>query len=209
MKRLFTMLLFASVISVSASAQDQGANNDKKEHHKQKIAEKLELNDEQKARAESVHSSFRDEMNKLKAENGLSDEEKKKRKMELRKKHNQDFESILNDKQKEQWKELRKERKDHAKDKAYKKHGRHGKHNKHDKFKQLNLTEEQSAKMKEVRSSMREQALKIRNDSSLDESAKRAKMKELKEKHFKNLKDVLTPEQMEKLKKENKQNKQS
>jgi Spy/CpxP family protein refolding chaperone len=203
------MLLFASVISVSASAQDQGANNDKKEHHKQKIAEKLELNDEQKARAESVHSSFRDEMKKLKAENGLSDEEKKKQKMELRKKHNQEFESILNDKQKEQWKELKKERKDHAKNKSYKKHGRHGKHNKHDKFKQLNLTEEQSAKMKEVRSSMREQALKIRNDSSLDESAKRAKMKELKEKHFKNLKDVLTPEQMEKLKKDNKQNKQS
>ena len=67
-------------------------------------------------------------------------------------------------------------------------------------MKDLKLSKEQQAQMKEFHQSMKQQMDAIKNDATLTPEQKKAKMKELRQTQQQNMNSILTPEQQEKLK---------
>ena len=66
--------------------------------------------------------------------------------------------------------------------------------------KELNLTDEQKEKLKPILQSQSDDLRALRNDTSLTQQQKRAKMKDLHEKYAPQINAVLTPEQQAKWK---------
>ena len=64
----------------------------------------------------------------------------------------------------------------------------------------LGLTDAQKAQFQQIGQDMRKQGMAIRQDSSLTDDQKKAKMQELRKESHKQMFSVLTPEQKEKLK---------
>ena len=65
---------------------------------------------------------------------------------------------------------------------------------------QLGLTGAQKAQFQQINKDMRKQSMAIRQDSSLSDDQKKAKMQELRKESHKQMFSTLTPEQKEKLK---------
>jgi protein CpxP len=77
--------------------------------------------------------------------------------------------------------------------------------------KQLNLTDDQKAKLKPILQDESQQLQAVRNDASLDHDQKMAKAKEIRGAHKSQIKEVLTPDQQKKweeMKKEAKEQKE-
>jgi len=66
---------------------------------------------------------------------------------------------------------------------------------------QLNLTDEQKPKVKKVLEDQLKKIQEMRNDTSLDQDARREKMKTMRTDQEKKMKEILTPDQFEKWKK--------
>src|SRR5690349_4224302 len=64
----------------------------------------------------------------------------------------------------------------------------------------LNLTDAQKKQFQEINQEMRKQGMAVRQDSSLNDEQKKAKMQELRKHSHQQMFGVLTPEQKEKLK---------
>lgn len=64
----------------------------------------------------------------------------------------------------------------------------------------MNLTADQQQKMQQLRSNFRPQLEALRNDNSLTQDQKRAKMQDLMKQQQEQMKSILTPEQLEKMK---------
>lgn len=67
-------------------------------------------------------------------------------------------------------------------------------------MKDLNLTADQKAQMKEMRQSNKQQREAIKNDASLSQDQKTAKMKELHKSQMDKMNSILTPDQQSKMK---------
>jgi Spy/CpxP family protein refolding chaperone len=76
-----------------------------------------------------------------------------------------------------------------------------------DKYKDLNLTDEQKGKIKELNKRNKAEKGKIENDATLTPEQKSAKLKEIKKEQSKSFKAILTPEQIEKFKASNNKSK--
>jgi len=59
----------------------------------------------------------------------------------------------------------------------------------------LNLTDDQKAKMKDLRQQTRQQVQAVRNDSSLAPEQRAAKIREIRRNNMKRMQSILTPEQ--------------
>lgn len=75
-----------------------------------------------------------------------------------------------------------------------------GKHKKDAMMKELNLSEDQKAKLKEMREANKSKRDAIKNDSKLTDEQKKEQMKALKEEQKKGMQGVLTDEQKSKMK---------
>lgn len=75
-----------------------------------------------------------------------------------------------------------------------------GKHKKDAMMKKLNLSEDQKAKLKEMRDANKSKRDAINNDGKLTDEQKKEKMKALKEEQKKNMQGVLTDDQKTKMK---------
>lgn len=75
-----------------------------------------------------------------------------------------------------------------------------GKHKRAEMMKQLNLSEEQKIKFKEMKAANKEKREAIRNNSKLTEAQRREQMKALKDQQKSNLEAMLNDEQKAKMK---------
>ena len=66
-----------------------------------------------------------------------------------------------------------------------------------DKYKDLNLTDDQKSKMKELNKKNKADKAKIEADATLGADQKAAKLKDLKKENAKAFKAILTPQQLE------------
>ncbi|MGB9642894.1 MAG: Spy/CpxP family protein refolding chaperone [Candidatus Ratteibacteria bacterium] len=66
-------------------------------------------------------------------------------------------------------------------------------------YSQLNLTEEQKAKIQEIQKSRRDQLSALKEDTTLSHEQKREKMRTIMESTQKQMDEILTPEQKQKL----------
>ncbi len=200
MKKI-ALAIMVIVISFSSIAQTNNSKSSKhKEFHQGKNhfkrgenLEKLNLRDDQKSQIKTLNETFRQQMQDLNKNKSISTDEQKEKRKELVKEHKEKISSILTPEQ-------RKQAQDESREYAAHKHGKmHGK-----RFggmtKDLNLTPEQSTKMKDLNAALRNNIQSIRQNTSLSKEEKKEQMKSLMKKHKNDMEDLLTNEQKEQLK---------
>ena len=219
MKRIFTGALTLLLFAGAAQAQTK----DSVRHHRggrEHVAKQLNLTADQQEKLKAIRKSQHEEMKALKENTSLTAEQQKAKRAELHKKYADQSTAIYTPAQKEQmekmkaeWKAKGKEAKKGAKRDAKKGEGhKHGKgskaHRKGGDFaKDLNLSDAQKSQVAKLRSDFKAQFESVRNDKSLSEEQKKAKMKSLKEEQKTQMKSILTKEQIEKAKAAKKEHK--
>ena len=203
MKKL-VLGMMAAIITFSAMAQSADKATESKEFRKggkhargNGNMEKLNLSTEQKAQMKTLNEDFRQQMQDLKKDGNLSDEQQKQKRITLAKEHQQRVAAILTPQQKEQAKELKKDWKSDRKED--KKDGARG--DRFDKMsKELNLSADQSSKMAALNASLKNSVKSIKENSTLTADEKRSQMKDLQKQHSANVQNILTAEQKKQLK---------
>lgn len=198
MKKLFTGALALLLLAGAAQAQTADSTRHHKGHGGHEWMQQLNLTADQKTQLRSIHEKQRADMKALKSNTSLTADQQKEKRKELFKSYRKQSMAVYTPEQKEQLKKFRAEHKGkgHGKDMAMRGH-RHGGHA---MMKQLNLTEAQKQQLKQFRTDGKSQFEALRNDKSLSDDQRKAKMKELRQQRSEQMKSVLTQEQLEKLK---------
>ncbi len=207
MKKILTIAIAFAAISFSATAQTQrkttastSTSKMDNRHNRQAEMNKLNLSTAQKAQLKAQHQDAKAQMAALKAQ-GLSEDQMKAKRQELKKVQKAKTQSILTADQKAQLKKDRAAMKmNHGKKQGMKNRGM--KMNK-----ELGLNADQQNKMKALHQTTKQQMQAIKNDQSLTADARKAKMQDLKKTTMNSRKQILTKEQQEKAMQMHKENK--
>jgi Spy/CpxP family protein refolding chaperone len=204
MKRIITSA-FVILLTIGA-ANAQTTSTDKHAGHKKErgmAADKLNLSADQKAQLKTLHEEQRKQMEELRNNSQLTAEQKQARRKELHDQFRTKSEAILTPAQRAEASKMREDWK--AADKSLNgkfKGARAGKDplNRSKNMQQeLNLTADQQKKVADLRSEFRPKLEALRNDQSLSNEQKRAKMRELMNQQQQQMKSILTPEQAQKM----------
>jgi Spy/CpxP family protein refolding chaperone len=190
MKKLIVSVMLTAISFAAIQAQEGPFHKGKRQHHKMAL-EKLNLSEDQKAKFKTLNEGFHKEMQDLEKQDNITVKEWKSRKEKLRSDHKKSIEGLLTRDQKEQLKKMKADREGQSA-------ARGEKRVKMMKEK-LALTDEQSAKMKELRSAMSEKMKGIRENNSLEPEQKKEQMKDLMKQNKEKMKSILTDEQLKKL----------
>ena len=202
MKKLIIATFALSLFAFSANAQiERNPKSGKEDRVRMQEGKKkggmysdLDLSETQKAEMQKISETYRTEMQSVRANNAISSDEKKDRIMKLRAEQKQKVEALLTpdqkvklDKKREGMKEERMEKMEDKRDE------------KHEKMtKELNLSNDQGQKIKELHERYRNQMKAIKDNSSISQEERMAQVKSLKEKERIELKSILSAEQFEK-----------
>src|SRR4051794_28602659 len=164
-------------------------------HNRQagKNFEKLHLTDDQKAQIKTLNQSFRAQMQDLDKGATNSDDQLKEKRRALIKEHREKVEAILTPEQRKQAEEMKHELEPEGK-------GEMLGHRFEEMTKDLNLTPEQAAKMKDLNSAFRNNIMSLHQNTSLSHEEKKDQMKTLMKKHKADMESLLTDEQKQQLK---------
>lgn len=216
MKKIIAMAIAALFITVAANAQiqriqDSTFEKNRPVHHKKMVKDnwnKLDLTDAQKKQMKENQERFKTQREAVKNDASLTQEQKKSKMMEIQKASREMNEKILTKEQKEAMKANQgkrsgyggKGRQQMKDDKGRMGHGMKNQGMKGEGMKQLDLSQDQQAKMKDLRTKMQEESAAIKNNSKLTEEQKKQQMKDLRRKNMDEMNKVLTPEQRMKMK---------
>ena len=220
MKKIIAMAFAALFITVAANAQiqriqDSTFEKNRPVQHKKMVKDnwnKLDLTEAQKKQMKENKERFKTQREAVKNDASLTQEQKKSKMMEIQKASREMNEKILTKEQKEAMKanhERRSGNKGKGQQKMKDNKGRMGQgmkgqgmngKMKGEGMKQLNLSQDQQAKMKELRTKMQEKSAAIKNNTQLTEEQKKQQMKDLRVKNMEQMNKVLTPEQRMKMK---------
>ena len=208
MKRILTSALAILLLAGAAQAQttDNGRKGDRKEHRQDMAG--LNLSADQKTKMKSLHERQKAELEALRGNTSLSDEQRRTQAKAIRDKYQAERKAILTPEQQQKAAQFREEWKDRrgGRDSARggRAQGERGKGQRGERFQrmqqELNLTADQQQRMKAIRDQYRPQLDAIRQDKSLTQDQKKAKAKDLFKAQQDQMKSVLTPEQQEKMK---------
>ncbi|MDU1890769.1 MAG: Spy/CpxP family protein refolding chaperone [Dysgonomonas sp.] len=184
MKKLFLSL--AILMSVSFSTINAQNGPRKGDHSKNKISKELSLSEEQKTKMESASLEFRSKMKDLRSQSDLTKDQKTAKMKEIKEQHEAVVNNILTPEQQTKMKDLRAKKDDSDKFRKDRRnmtmHKGNNRHHRGGLDKELNLTDDQKAK------------IKVLNDEY------RSQSRELAQKHREELNKIYTPEQQEKIK---------
>lgn len=182
---------------------------DHKHMDKQKMGKDLDLSETQKAQMKQIKENYRPRMEALKADKNLTEAEKKARmKVLMNEQHNQ-MQAILTAEQRNKMQDKMGDRKEYKKDGMQmkrdrmrdKRHNEDERDERRDKMKdELDLSNDQAAKMKMINEGFRTKLQALRSNSNLTAEQKKTAMKELQQNHKNDIQQVLTNEQKDKLK---------
>lgn len=200
MKRLIVGALALFLIAGAAQAQDHGKQRQGNHQHFQK----LNLTDAQKAQLKEIRQKERNELQALEKNDQMIVRDWKAKKKEIRERSRKEFASVLTPEQRQMVAKMGKNRKHEGFAQRRFGHGGRGqafrKGMKVGAFgKDLNLTQEQKDKLKDMRSQFRTKAQDIRNNKDLTQDQKKSQFKDLMKDQKEQMKSVLTPEQLEKV----------
>lgn len=193
------LAIMAFVIGFSSIAQatDSASSGHKKFRKLEKHAsgrnfEKLNLTDEQKAQVKKINESFRQQMVNANKNTSISADQLKEKRRALAKEHKRKMNEILTPEQKKQMQDghdgLIKGDKGEMRSQRFE-----------EMTQDLNLTPEQSAKMKELNFTLRNDVKSIRQNTALSKEEKKEQMKNLMKKHKTDMEVLLSDEQKEQL----------
>jgi hypothetical protein len=192
MKKVLIPLIALLALTVSVHAQDKMG---KKGHHRGKhghemMARQLNFTDAQKAQAKAINEDTRKKMQDLNKNESITVKEQRDRKAAIQKDRKTKMDGLLTAEQKAKQTQLRAEHKA-KKEAGYARHL--------DKMKtNLNLTDEQVAKLKAQRIANHAKAEKIKNNELLSREQKKAQMMALKTEAKEQNSKIFTPEQLKK-----------
>ena len=185
-------IIFLAGLTLAASAWAQSTPPPSQGHRhgrgQAQAFERLNLTQEQKDKLQSLRQNERAQIDSIRNNASLTDEQKKQQLRQLRDNQRQQWLALLTPEQQAEWKQTRSQRGGHGGGFA----GARG-------FQGLNLTEQQKAQLKPVFDSTRQQMQALRGDTSLTPEQKREKMKEIRQNQMTQMKSILTPEQLQQL----------
>ena len=203
MKKIIISALAMALTYGTVMAQEK--TQEHKKHHKEqygKMSEKLNLSQEQKDQMKIINDDFRNQMQDLKKNENITVKEQKTRREELAKNHRERVQSILTQEQKVQFEKMKKEHHDGAKGKTQKtkRSGKNYGEGRMEKMNErLNLSTEQSEKLKTLHSGMSEKIKNIRANETLTQDQKKEQVKQIMEKQKEEMKSILTEDQLKKM----------
>ncbi len=185
---LFSVLL-VSTMSLAQAPQASGTATGAKVGRKSaSIFQRLNLTDDQRTKVQSILQNERSQVQAVRNNTSLTDEQKKQQIHDLRNTDHQQLLAILTPEQQAQLKQLHAERNGRG---AAFKAGRG--------FQALNLTDQQKQQLQPVFQSTRQQMQALRSDTTLTPEQKHEKMKAIRQNEMTQLKSILTPEQQQQL----------
>ena len=189
------MLAFGSVM-----AQEKTQETKYHEGHYGKMSEKLNLSQQQKDQMKSINDEFRNQMQDLKKNENITVKEQKNRREDLVKNHNQRIQSILTAEQNAEFEKMKKEHHHGEKGEMGRNKGKkYGEGNMEKLSEHLNLSNDQSEKLKTIHSGMSEKIKTIKSNESLTQDQKKEQVKEVMKQQKEELKSILSEEQLKKM----------
>jgi Spy/CpxP family protein refolding chaperone len=148
----------------------------------------LNLSEDQRAKVQTILQGERSQIQALRSNTSLSEEQKKQQARELRQANHQQLLAILTPEQQAKMKQVHGQRM-----------GRHAAFNAGRRFQALNLTDQQKSQLKPVFESSRQQMQALRSDTSLTPELRREKMQQIRQNQMAQMKSILTPEQQQQM----------
>lgn len=192
MKKIVTGAL--ALVLITGAAQAQKIEG-KKVERKQPM-EQLDLTADQKAKLKAIREAHQKEWKELQKQDNITVKEWKARQQELVKKQRTEMSQVLTKEQQDKLAKMRPQGKGMQAGKGMK---RGDFRQKGQPMAQLNLTEDQKTKMKDLNQSFKTKREALKNNTSLAEAQKKEQMQALAQQHRKEVKAVLTAEQQQKL----------
>ncbi|HMH33115.1 MAG TPA: hypothetical protein VK543_08785 [Puia sp.] len=197
-KFLFTSLFALAVGSVAMAqqapqnkAQDHPYHHRHHHHQGMALSKTLNFSDQQKQQLKEMRQDFRKKMADLNKNENITVKEMRDRKAALIRDQKTAFQNLLTPEQKNKLDDIRKNMAQKRQDMASRRI---------DKMKEkLNLSEEQTARIKTLDARFRENLKKNKDNTSLDRTAKKEAFIEMFKQHKEELQGILTPEQLNKL----------
>jgi len=196
MKKLLAIALSFSLFTLTANAQVSRNSNEQNKVQRDSLHKRngnmmkdLNLTEAQKAQLKESRQSAKQQMDAIKNDASLSQDQKKTKMQELRESQREKMNSILTPDQKAK---MHPERKDW-------KHKNMGQKGHHQMKADLNLTDAQKSQMKENNEIMKQQREAIKNDVSLTDTQKKEKMQQLHKAQKEKMNSILTPDQKAKM----------
>lgn len=149
----------------------------------ERMAQQLNLTDQQKTQIQGFTQAGRQQALSIKQDTSLTPEQKRDKFRQLRASTHQQILGALTPEQQQQMKQLRSQ---------YAGMGRG-----RGPLAQLNLTDDQRAKIQPILKSSRQQAQAVRNDTTLTPEQKQAKMRDIHQGAMSQMNSLLTPEQQQ------------
>src|SRR5689334_1148502 len=162
-----TFVLAVAISGIKAQTMPERNRETINRHHRDQRdgVNRLNLSEEQKAKFKSLNEDFRTQMDALKKKDDITVKEWRSRMENLRKDHRDKISSLLTDDQKNQLKKSREARQLRQSDRR--KEG-------FDRMRtRLNLTDDQTSRLKENHSAMAEKMKAIRENQSLTDDQKK------------------------------------
>ena len=192
MKKVLIPLIALLTLTVSVNAQNKMG---KKGHHHHKhghemIAKQLNFSDAQKTQAKAINEDSRKKMQELNKNESITVKEHRDRKAAIAKERKTKMDGLLTAEQKTKQTQLKAEHKA-KKEAGYAKRMDEMKTN-------LNLSDDQVAKLNAQHSTMKAKAEKIKTNESLSREQKKEQMMALKAEAKEQHNKIFTPEQLKK-----------
>jgi len=197
MKKIFIMATVICLSVVAVKAQQPGNYGFRHRqgrayhHHRRDLAKELNFTDQQKQQLKTINSDFRNKMAALDKNENITVKEMRDKKAVLLKEQRTAFQNLLTPEQKNKLEDMRKKGEARRQEMAAKQL---------DRMKIiLSLSDDQTAKIKNVNDNFRTQLQKFREDQSLSRTAKRDQFMALAKQRNDDIKSVLTQEQFDKM----------
>ncbi len=194
MKKIILSMLAIATISFSAIAQKTETGKKFERHQKGnrmemrgELFKDINLSDPQKQQMKSLNESFRKQMQELQKNETITVKEQRERRESLIKQHRATVENLLTPEQKLKMKEGKM-------DKSSKLEGRGKDFGKG--MKELNLTVDQQAKMKNVNGEFKTKMKSIHTNDALTKEQRKQQMDELQKQRHQQLSSILNSDQL-------------
>lgn len=196
MKKITMIAIAAFLFAANTNAQvkrnvdaSQKVQKDTTRKHRDgNMMKDLNLTPEQKSKMKELHLANRQEMDAIKNDQSLSEEQKKAKMQELRKIQKEKSKALLTAEQK-------------AEIKAAARKGKDGHKRRHSNgMNDLNLTQDQKTRMNTIRQGFKEESEAIKNDENLTKEQKIEKSRQFRKSQQEQMKSILTPDQKTKMK---------
>lgn len=199
----FTLITITSSAQIKRNATDslgkpsamgmhhhKRGNEMNKPHNRHKMMNQLNLTDAQKQKAKSINDDYRNQVKDLEKNDNITLKDYRSKKASLEQERKSKFEALLTTEQKNKMAQAKKDRSEKMKMMSEKRMG---------KMKtDLNLTDDQVAKIKEQQQSSMEQMKTIRENSTLSEEQKKEQLMDLHKNMRESMKNILTADQLKK-----------